>query len=227
MENQQVRKPIRSFVRRQGRKTISQQLSFTQYWPTYGIDYQPSPIDFTQAFGREAPLIVEVGFGMGDSLWQMAKASPELNFLGIEVHEPGVGHLISMLVKEEITNVRVMCHDAVEIFKHAIAPATVSRLQIYFPDPWPKKRHHKRRLIQPSFLDLCVPLLQAQGIIHCATDWENYAEQMLEVLSAREDLKNVAGVNQYSERPAYRPQTKFETRGQRLGHGIWDLLFQV
>lgn len=217
-------RPIRSFVRRQGRITLAQNAALENLWPVFGLDpglaFNPR-----EAFGREAPVALEIGFGNGESLAQMAAAAPEKDFLGIEVHRPGVGHLLLRVQELGLRNVRVYCADAVEILRERIAENSLDGIQVFFPDPWHKKRHHKRRLINHEFVALLADRLKPGGVLHCATDWEHYAEQMLEVLEAAPGLRNLAGQGNFSERPAYRPLTKFETRGQRLGHGVWDLLF--
>ena len=216
---------IRSFVRRAGRMTPGQQRAVEEMWPTCGIDFTPAPTDPSIWFGNQQPLTVEIGFGMGDSLVELARLAPERNFLGIEVHEPGVGRLLMDVRDAGLTNLRVSRHDAVEVLKHQIPDHSVDRFLIFFPDPWHKKRHHKRRLIQPAFLELLASKLVHGGRLHLATDWENYAEQMLEVIGASPLFKNLATGGGYSPRPDDRPVTKFERRGQRLGHGTWDLLF--
>ena len=218
-------RPIRSFVRRQGRITLGQNAALENLWPLFGLD-PALPFDPAQAFGRQAPLILEIGFGNGDSLAQMALDAPEKNFLGVEVHRPGVGHLLLRVQELGLGNVRVYCADAVEILRERVAPASLDGAQVFFPDPWHKKRHHKRRLVNAAFAALLAGRLKPGGVLHCATDWEPYAEQMLEVLEGCPGLRNRAGKGGFSERPAQRPQTKFETRGQRLGHRVRDLLFE-
>ena len=216
---------IRSFIRRQGRLTPGQEVALDQYWPQYGlepvVDY-----DFSQVFGRQAPLIVEIGFGNGDSLAKMAAANPDHDYIGIEVHKPGVGHLLILLHEQGLTNVRVYCHDAIEILEQKIPDHSLAGLHLFFPDPWHKKKHHKRRIVRPSFVDLLNKKLQVGGYFHAATDWQHYAESMLEVLSASQGLINTSLTQDYCERPDYRPLTKFEQRGLRLGHGVWDLIFR-
>lgn len=177
-------------------------------------------------FGRDAPRVLEIGFGMGQSLVAMAAAAPATDFIGIEVHRPGVGKLLHSMAEQGVENIRIYCHDAVEVLRDCIPPASLDTIQIFFPDPWHKKRHHKRRLIQPAFAERLAAHLKPGGILHLATDWENYAEQMLEVLSATPGLENTAGAGDYSPRPESRPLTKFEARGERLGHGVRDLLFR-
>ncbi|TXS93811.1 tRNA (guanosine(46)-N7)-methyltransferase TrmB [Parahaliea maris] len=219
-------RPIRSYVLRTGRMTDAQKRAFDAGWQRWGVDYSSEPVDPVGLFGRDARLVLEIGFGMGRSLATMAAADPEADFIGIEVHTPGVGRLLHTVEEEGIDNIRVWCHDAVEVLEHCIAPGTLDTVQIFFPDPWHKKRHHKRRLIQPAFVELLVSRLAPGGVLHLATDWENYAEQMMEVLSANGSLENMAGPGEYSPRPEHRPLTKFEQRGERLGHGVWDLLFR-
>jgi tRNA (guanine-N7-)-methyltransferase len=217
--------PIRSFVRRQGRITQAQRDALERLWPIYGLEpeqYGTLP----QAFPHPAPLILEIGFGNGESLAQMALAAPDKNFLGIEVHRPGVGHLLIRIEALGLNNVRICCTDALEVMEQYIEDGSLSGLQLFFPDPWHKKRHNKRRLVNEKFVALAVKKLMPGGIIHMATDWEDYAQQMLAVLQACDQLENMAGDAGYSERPDYRPLTKFERRGHKLGHGVWDLLFK-
>ncbi|HEY4371174.1 MAG TPA: tRNA (guanosine(46)-N7)-methyltransferase TrmB [Burkholderiales bacterium] len=216
---------IRSFVLRQGRMSPAQVHAFETLLPVYGLPYRTGPLDFAQAFGRAAPIILEIGFGMGETTARIAQAMPEKNFLGLEVHMPGVGALLKLVAERELANVRVIQHDAVEVVQHMIAPGSLAGIHVFFPDPWPKARHHKRRLIQPPFVQLLATRLAPGGYLHCATDWEHYAEQMLEVLSAESLLANTAPAGGYAERPAYRPVTKFENRGLKLGHGVWDVVF--
>ena len=225
MPKKQLR-TIRSFVRREGRLTSAQQRALETLWPVYGIEFSDHFLDFDVIFGRSASITLEIGFGNGASLTQMAAASPEHNFIGIEVHRPGVGNLLLQLEQENLNNVRIICHDAVEVLKRMIPPESLNKIQIFFPDPWPKKKHHKRRLIQPDFINLLATRMKPESILHLATDWENYAEQMLEVLTTSPDFINTATVGDYLPRPDFRPLTKFEQRGQRLGHGVWDLIFQ-
>jgi len=217
---------IRSFIRRQGRITPGQQLALDNYWDVYGLDPN-ADYDFAEVFGRDAPFCVEIGFGNGESLAKMAAANPGINYIGIEVHRPGVGHLILQLAEQGIDNVRIYCHDAIEIMENKLADHSLAGVHLFFPDPWPKKKHHKRRIVRPSFADLLARKLKSGGYFHAATDWQNYAEHMLEVLSVENRLINAAGRGaDYCERPDYRPLTKFEQRGLRLGHGVWDLVFR-
>jgi len=216
---------IRSYVRRQGRLTPAQLMALDTLWDTYCLDSNQGH-DFAPVFGRVAPMIVEIGFGNGEGLVEMAKNHPELNFLGIEVHRPGIGHLLMLLDREGIGNVRVFCHDAMEILQNNIPDSSLAGVHLFFPDPWPKKKHHKRRIVQPEFCRLLVKKLLPGGYFHAATDWQHYAETMLRVLSAEPNLINASSDGDYCPRPDSRPLTKFEQRGLRLGHGVWDLLFK-
>ena len=218
---------IKSYVLREGRLTTGQERALRELWPVWGIEYADSLLDIDKTYGRGgAPLTVEIGFGMGKSLVEMAQKAPERNFLGIEVHTPGIGACLADIRDKGISNLRIAHHDAVEVFNNMIPDGSVDTLQLFFPDPWHKARHHKRRIVKPEFLDLIMPKLRRGGIIHMATDWENYAEQMLEVLSADDRIENLSADNTYVPRPDFRPLTKFELRGQRLGHGVWDLMFR-
>jgi tRNA (guanine-N7-)-methyltransferase len=216
---------IRSFIRRQGRITQAQQSALDNLWDKYCLNPNSS-YDFDLVFGRAVPLIVEIGFGSGDSLAKMAAANPDKNYIGIEVHRPGVGHLMLLLDQQGLTNVRIFCHDAIDIIERKIADNSLAGVHLFFPDPWPKKKHHKRRIVRPSFVELLVKKLQPGGYFHAATDWENYAESMLEILSAGTGIGNTSPTGDFCERPEYRPLTKFEQRGIRLGHGVWDLIFR-
>lgn len=219
------RRPIRSYVLRTGRMTPGQRRAFDEGWEQWGLEHKKELLDFDCIFGRAGPRVLEIGFGMGQSLVAMAEVDPLSNFVGIEVHKPGVGRLLASMEEQNVDNIRVYCHDAVEVLRDCIADASLGTVQIFFPDPWHKKRHHKRRLIQPLFVEQLVRKLQPGGILHLATDWENYAEQMMEVLSAASGLSNTCGEGQFAPRPERRPLTKFELRGERLGHGVWDLIF--
>lgn len=216
---------IRSFVLRTGRMTTGQQRALDEYWSSKGLEREQGLLDFTQVFGRAAPVVLEIGFGMGLSLVAMAKAAPDRDFIGIEVHRPGVGKLLHAMSEEGVENIRAFCDDAVEVLGQCIADNSLAAVQIFFPDPWHKKKHHKRRLIQPDFVQLLRRKLAIGGVLHVATDWQDYAEYILAVLSAAEGFRNQAGAG-YSPRPGQRPKTKFEMRGERLGHGVWDLLFE-
>ena len=218
------RRPIRSFVLRQGRVSVAQARACAQLLPRYGIPYAPQPLDLERTFGRRAPKILEIGFGMGETTAAIAAAHPENDYLGIEVHTPGVGSLLKLIDERSIGNLRLIQHDAVEVLREMIAPGSLDGAHIFFPDPWPKKRHHKRRLVQPDFVSLLASRIKPGGYVHLATDWQEYAEQMLAVLSAEPLLANTAAG--FAPRPDYRPQTKFETRGLKLGHGVWDVVFR-
>ncbi len=218
-----TRPHIRSFVLRQGRVSNAQRRAVETLLPRFGIAYAPALLDLNAAFGRLAPKILEIGFGMGETTAQIALAHPQNDYLGIEVHTPGVGSLLRLIEAHALANVRIIQHDAVEVLSHMVAPESLSAIHIFFPDPWPKKRHHKRRLIQPPLVRLLSSRLLPGGYLHLATDWEDYALQMLEVLSAEAQLVNSA--QGFAARPAYRSLTKFETRGLKLGHRVWDLVF--
>ncbi|MEJ6773200.1 MAG: tRNA (guanosine(46)-N7)-methyltransferase TrmB [Porticoccaceae bacterium] len=220
------KKSIRSYVVRAGRMTDGQRNAFDTSWPTYGLKLADGAIDTDAVFGRTGPKVLEIGFGMGDSLLQMAAAEPETDFIGIEVHPPGVGTLMNTAKAEGISNLRVYLADANDVLEECFASQSIDRLQLYFPDPWHKKKHNKRRIVQPQFVQLVREKLRPDGVLHMATDWEHYAEQMLETLDAAEGFENIAGIGQYSSRPDYRPMTKFEKRGERLGHGVWDLIYK-
>ena len=215
---------IKSFVNRRSHMTRGQQEALDAYLGKWSIAYRPSLLDLTEAFGRVAPTILEIGFGMGETTEQIALARPGDNFLGVEVFNAGVGAMLKRIEASELTNVRLIQHDAVEVLRDMIAPSTLAGVHIYFPDPWPKKRHHKRRLIQPPLIELLASRMAPGAYIHCATDWEHYAHQMLEVLSGEVALANTC--EGFAPRPDYRPLTKFENRGLRLGHGVWDLIFK-
>jgi len=226
MSEERAHRTVRSFVRREGRLTPGQERALEELWPLYGIDEAEGQIDLEQLFDRKAPIVFEIGFGNGSSLAEMAANQPEMNFIGVEVHRPGVGHLLKLIEEQQLTNLRVACTDAVELLKHRIPDKSLDRLQLYFPDPWHKKRHHKRRIIQPAFVNLLAQKIKSAGHLHMATDWQHYAEQMLDDLSQNNDFINCSDNSDYIPRPDYRPLTKFEQRGQRLGHGVWDLLFE-
>ena len=228
-DEKQPKKPhrrIRSYVLREGRLTPGQERAFRDLWPRWGVDFSAgSKLDPHSLFDNDHPVWLEIGFGNGESLAAYAQANPDINYLGIEVHGPGVGHLLLRIDELGLTNLRVMKHDAVEVLK-GVPDASLDGIMLFFPDPWHKKKHHKRRILQPAFVEEIARLLRPGGIFHAATDWEEYAEQMMQVLSASEAFENTAGEGAYSPRPAARPLTKFEQRGQRLGHGVWDLLFR-
>ena len=220
------RRVVRSFVRREGRLTAGQQRALDELWPRYGVEAEGPVLDLDTLFGRQAPKVMEIGIGMGDALAQMALENPDNDYIGVEVHRPGIGRVMARLDEQGCHNVRLFCHDAVEVLEQRIAAESLDRVLIFFPDPWHKKRHHKRRLIQPPFVELLRQKLKPGGVLHLATDWEDYAMQMMDVLSNAPGFANEAGKGRFAPRPGYRPVTKFEKRGQRLGHGIWDLLFR-
>ena len=222
-EARPMRRPIRSFVLRAGRMGPGQARALAELGPRFIVPYAPAPLDFAALFGREAPRILEIGFGMGDATASVAQAMPDTDFIGVEVHAPGVGALLKRIGETGLTNVRVIQHDAVDVLEHMIGAGSLAAVHIFFPDPWHKARHHKRRLIQPGFVRLVASRLAAGGTLHCATDWEPYAAQMLDVLSAEPALQNTAAA--YAQRPAHRPMTRFENRGLGLGHGVRDLVF--
>lgn len=217
-------RPIRSFVLRQGRVSNAQRRAHEILMPKYGIPFSEKRLDLDQIFGRSAPRFLEIGFGMGETTALIAKANPKNDYLAVEVHTPGVGSLLKQIGELGLTNIRIIQHDVVEVLHHALPPECLDGVHIFFPDPWPKARHHKRRLIQPEFISLLCRHLKPGGYVHAATDWEDYAEQILEVLSGEPQLINTDA--DYATRPEYRPLTKFEQRGLRLGHGVWDVIFQ-
>lgn len=216
-------KTIKSFVRRAGRTTTGQAKAFEDLGPRFILPYTAQPLDANAAFGRAAPLILEIGFGMGEATAHIARVRPDDNFLCCEVHEPGVGALLKRIGEQGQTNIRILQHDAVEVIDQMLAPASLDGIHIFFPDPWHKKKHNKRRLIQSPLVAKLAARLKPGGYLHCATDWQPYAQQMLQVLGAEPLLRNSA--SDYAPQPAYRPLTKFENRGLRLGHGVWDLVF--
>ncbi len=220
------KKPIRSYVIRAGRMTEGQKNAFDRWWPEYGLRLADGEIDPVAVFGRVAPLVVEIGFGMGDSLLQMAEAEPDKDFIGIEVHPPGVGRLINQAGQSNIKNLRVYMADAKDVMEDCIPANSISRFQLYFPDPWHKKKHNKRRIVQLEFMALIAERLAEGAHAHLATDWENYADHMMEVMSLSEAYENTSDEYHFCEKPEYRPETKFERRGERLGHGVWDLVFR-
>ncbi len=219
-----ARRPIRSYVLRQGRVSNAQQRAHDTLLPRFGIPYSAQPLDLSRSFGRSAPKVLEIGFGMGETTATIAARHPENDFLGIEVHTPGVGSLLKRIAELDLTNVRIIQHDAVEVLRNMIAPDTFDAVHVFFPDPWPKKRHHKRRLIQPPLISMLCERMKPGAYIHVATDWQDYAEQILAVMSAEPRLINTA--HDYAPRPDYRPQTRFESRGLKLGHGVWDIIFR-
>jgi len=223
-EGKYIRK-VRSFVKREGRLTKGQERALTDHWADMGLKHSNGLINIKTLFGNENPVTLEIGFGMGKSLVEMAKASPQVNFIGIEVHKPGVGACISLAIEEGVTNLKVYEHDAIEILADCIADESLNTVQLFFPDPWHKKKHHKRRIVSADFVETIRQKLIIGGVFHMATDWENYAECMLEDMQSAQDYHNLSKSNDYVPRPDSRPLTKFENRGQRLGHGVWDLQF--
>jgi tRNA (guanine-N7-)-methyltransferase len=219
-------RPIRSFVTRAGRITAAQERALGELWPKYGIEPDTGVLELTERFGRAVPCTLEIGFGNGENLAALAAANPQRDYLGIEVHRPGVGRLLLALEERALSNVRVICHDAVEVLERQIAPGSLAEVLILFPDPWPKKRHHKRRLIQPPFVALLTRALAPGATLRCATDWQPYALEMLAVLEAAQDLENLAPAGGFVARPSERIPTRFERRGARLGHEVWDLAFR-
>lgn len=223
-ESEAPRRAVRSFVLRQGRVSNAQGRAHAQLLPLYGLAFKEGALDFAQVYGREAPTVLEIGFGMGETTAAIAAAHPDINYLAIEVHTPGVGSLLKQIEEQGLRNIRIVQHDAVEVLEKMIAPASLGGAHIFFPDPWPKKRHHKRRLIQAPLIALLASRLKRGGYLHAATDWEDYAQQILAVFRAEPTLENTA--SDFAPRPASRPRTKFENRGLRLGHGVWDILFR-
>jgi tRNA (guanine-N7-)-methyltransferase len=215
---------VRSFVLRQGRMSPAQSRAIQTLWPRYGIDHAAAPLDFERVFGRRAPVVLEIGFGMGETTAAIADARRDLDFVGVEVHGPGVGALLARVDALHLSNVRIVRHDAVEVVADMIAPDSLAGIHVFFPDPWPKKRHHKRRLLSPAFVHALATRIAPGGYLHAATDWEDYAQQMLATLAAEPLLRNTAQA--FAPRPAARPLTRFEARGQRLGHAVFDLVFR-
>jgi tRNA (guanine-N7-)-methyltransferase len=219
-------RPIRSFVMRAGRMTSGQARALEDLWPRYGVEFSPTPLALDALFGRQAPHTLEIGFGNGEHLAALAAAHPERDYLGVEVHRPGIGHLLMLAATNNLTNLRASAHDAVEVLRDQIAPRALDEVLVLFPDPWHKKRHHKRRLIQPPFVELIATRLATGGVLRLATDWEEYALQMLEVVSASPQFTNLSPTGDWMPRPEERVPTRFEKRGARLGHGVWDLAFR-
>ena len=217
---------IRSFVKREGRLTVGQQRALDQLFPLYGLSLQDNPANLTDIFKRSAPCVLEIGFGNGTSLAEMAANNPEQDYIGIEVHRPGIGNLLLQIEERGLTNLRVINDDGVDVLKQMIADESLDAVYLFFADPWHKKRHHKRRIVQKEFVELLRKKLKVGGIFHMATDWKHYAEHMMQVMNESEGFENTAGKDQFLPRPEHRPLTKFEQRGQRLGHGVWDLIFK-
>ena len=219
-------RPIRSFVRREGRLTPGQKRALKDLLPRYGIEFSDDYLNFSTEFGTGNAVTLEIGFGNGESLAQMAREQPEQNFIGVEVHRPGVGHLLQLIERDQLSNIRVICADAMEVIDSMIPADSLDTLQLFFPDPWPKKRHHKRRIISANFTQQVASKLKRGGILHIATDWQHYAEATLKVLAENQQLKNLSATAAFIPRPTERPTTKFEQRGLKLGHGVWDLMFR-
>ena len=222
-----TRRRVRSFVRRAGRLTTSQQRALNEDWPSYGIAFSRQPLRLDETFGRSAPRVLEIGFGNGETLVQQAAADPERDYLGIEVHDPGIGHCLIAARNAGLSNLRLIAHDAIEVLEEQLTSQSLQRINLYFPDPWPKKRHHKRRIVQPEFLGLCADRLESGGSLHIATDWANYAEHIDEMLDASPDFSCVERREHSGDAPLDRPQTKFERRGLKKGHRIWDWRFDL
>jgi len=220
------KRKVKSFVRRTGRMTAGQKRAMKELWPTYGIEYKPKPLNLDKLFDRNAPVNFEIGFGMAENLIAVASTHQTENFVGVEVHTPGIGHALNQIEEKSLSNVRLIQHDAVEVLKHQIPEHSLASVSIFFPDPWHKKKHNKRRLINTEFCDLLFKKIKKDGTVFMATDWEHYAEQMLEVFTNSQHFENQSPDNTYCERMDFRPITKFEKRGQRLGHGTWDLIFK-
>lgn len=225
LDEQQSAPRIKSFIRRIGRMTVAQKLALDTLWDKYCLDHEVA-CDFVKVFGRNAPVILEIGFGNGESLAKTALENPDKDYIGIEVHKPGVGNLLAQLERQDISNVRVFYHDAVEVLEKCIPEHCLTGVHLFFPDPWHKRKHHKRRIVRPSFVKLLAHKLKAGGYFHAATDWQHYAVHMLRILSVAESFNNQSADQDYCPRPDYRPLTKFEQRGLRLGHGVWDLIFK-
>lgn len=216
---------IKSFVLRQGKMTIGQKNAIEQLLPLHGIEYTPNLIDFAETFSNHNPVIIEIGFGMGTATWQIASQHPDINYIGIEVHGPGVGTLLMQIKEHNISNLKIAQHDAIEVIKMMVPDNAIAGFHIFFPDPWPKKRHHKRRIVQTKFIQLLTQKLTTNGYIHLATDWQEYAQWMMDILSQNGELKNSVTNEHFAQTQNLRPITKFEQRGINLGHGIWDLIF--
>jgi len=221
-----ITRRIKSFVLRQGRLSKAQQNAIDTQWPKFGLTLKDELLDLTELFGRDAPTILEIGFGMGKSLAEMAEANPQQNYIGIEVHRPGIGALLKLVEEKGLTNIRVYNDDAIEVLEKCIPKNALAGVYLFFPDPWHKKRHNKRRIVQPHFVETIATHLKPGGQFHMATDWEDYAIHMMEVMNSAPNYNNISGEGQYTPRPEYRPLTKFEARGHKLGHGVWDLIFE-
>jgi len=224
--DQGFHRAVRSYVLRAGRVTEGQKRALEELWPVFGVESEKAPLDFGKLFGNDRPVIMEIGFGNGEATWQMARAHPEENFLGVEVHKPGVGRLLLKVEEHGLENIRIACDDAVEVLRRQVADNSLAGVRIYFPDPWPKKRHHKRRIVQAPFVALLASKMREGGVLHLATDWEPYAEYMLEVMQSAREFENLSPSDGCCAKPEWRPLTKYEKRGERLGHKVSDLLFR-
>ncbi|MFV2061767.1 MAG: tRNA (guanosine(46)-N7)-methyltransferase TrmB [Gammaproteobacteria bacterium] len=224
-EKGQYLRRIKSYVLREGRLTSSQARAMKELYPKFGLEHQQQLLDFNSVFGRTAPCFLDIGFGTGTSMIHMAELHPDHNLLGVEVHGPGVGSLLLQVEKKNLSNIRVVYHDVMDVLNNMIPDESLSGVFLFFPDPWHKRKHHKRRLVQESFIELLRQKLIPSGFFHMATDWQHYAQHMMKEMCSAQGFKNQKGDNNYSQRPDYRPITKFEQRGQRLGHGVWDLIF--
>ncbi len=226
VKTEQKHREIRSFVLRAGRMTSGQKKAIEIYWPMMGLKVENGLLNYTQTFPQQAPVVFEIGFGMGDSLIELAKTNSTKNYIGVEVHPPGVGKLLQVAADEKLSNLKIYAEDAVDVLNQCLPDESLSAVLLFFPDPWPKKKHHKRRIVQPEFVQLVKRKLAVGGVFHMATDWQPYAEHMLEVMDIAEGYENCAGASNYMPRPESRPVTKFEKRGERLGHGVWDIIFK-
>ena len=225
MTHQHIR-TIKSFIKREGRLTPGQQRALKLLWPEFGIEYSEQALDLNSLFNRDADKILEIGFGNGHSLWQMAQAEPDNDYIGIEVHSPGVGHLLQLIEESTTKNLRIVSYDAIDVINHQIPDLSLSKVQLFFPDPWHKKKHHKRRIVQTEFANMLAKKLKPNGIFHLATDWEHYAEHMISVMNSNQNFVNLSENNNFVPKPDFRPTTKFETRGTKLGHGVWDMMYK-
>ena len=220
------RRPVRSYVLRKGRLTEGQRRALRELWPRYGVEPGGEPLDFKTVFGNDRPVIMEIGFGNGAATWRMARERPDENYLGVEVHRPGVGHLLLKIEEHDLENVRIACEDAVDLLRERVPDNGLDGVRIFFPDPWHKKRHHKRRLVQAPFVELLARRMKPGAVLHIATDWAPYAEQMVEVLDGATDFESLSPAGDFSPRPQWRPPTRYEQRGERLGHDVFDLLYR-
>jgi tRNA (guanine-N7-)-methyltransferase len=226
LDDIQYKREVRSFVLRAGRVTNAQQACMDSHWPLWGLTLEHGLLDFAEVFGNSNPVVLEVGFGMGKSLVEQAQQNPDMNFVGIEVHTPGIGACLKSAIEAGVENIRIFHEDAIKVFRQCIPNQSIARMQLFFPDPWHKKKHHKRRIVQPEFAKMLHEKLVLGGVFHMATDWENYADHMRDIMNAAPGYKNLSADQTFVEKPDFRPNTKFEARGERLGHGVWDLIFE-